>query len=157
MSTVKTNAMRILDKKKITYQTHFYESAGAISGTEVAEQLHQDPEHVFKTLVTTGKSGLHYVFMIPVAAELDLKKAARSVKEKSVEMLKQKDLFPLTGYVHGGCSPLGMKKQFQTVAHATAPNFPTIIFSAGQIGAQLELSAMDLASVIPLSFEDIIA
>ncbi|MBO5284368.1 MAG: Cys-tRNA(Pro) deacylase, partial [Alphaproteobacteria bacterium] len=104
-----------------------------------------------------AKSGTHYVFMLPVAEELDLKKAALAVNEKSVEMLKQKDLLPLTGYVHGGCSPVGMKKQFKTVIHTTAQNFPTIIFSAGHIGYQVELSLNDLISIIPLTTADIIA
>ena len=156
MSTVKTNAMRILDKHKITYKTYCYANTNAISGVEVATVLKQNPEQVFKTLVTTAKSGTHYVFMIPVAEELDLKKAAKSVNEKSVEMLKQKDLLPLTGYIHGGCSPIGMKKQFKTIAHITAQNFPTIIFSAGQIGYQVELPLADLATIIPLNTADII-
>ncbi len=157
MSNVKTNAMRILDKHKIAYKTYSYASTTAISGTEVAAALGQNPAQVFKTLVTTGKSGTHYVFMLPVAEELDLKKAALAVSEKSVEMLKQKDLLPLTGYVHGGCSPIGMKKQFKTVAHQTAQDFATIIFSAGMIGYQVELSLKDLASIIPLTTADIIA
>ena len=157
MSNVKTNAMRILDKHKIAYKTYSYANTSAISGTEVAAALGQNPAQVFKTLVTTGKSGTHYVFMLPVAGELDLKKAATSVGEKSVEMLKQKELLPLTGYVHGGCSPIGMKKQFKTVAHQTALDFATIIFSAGMIGYQVELSLKDLASIIPLITADIIA
>lgn len=157
MSNLKTNAMRILDKHKIAYKTYCYENTGAISGTEVAAALNQNPAQVFKTLVTTAKSGTHYVFMLPVAEELDLKKAAIAVNEKSVEMLKQKDLLPLTGYIHGGCSPIGMKKQFKTVIHVTAQNFPTIIFSAGHIGYQVELSLNDLMTVIPLAIADVIA
>lgn len=157
MPNLKTNAMRILDKHKIAYKTYCYENTGAVSGVEVAAVLKQNPAQVFKTLVTTAKSGTHYVFMLPVAEELDLKKAALAVNEKSVEMLKQKDLLPLTGYIHGGCSPIGMKKQFKTVIHATAQNFPTIIFSAGHIGYQVELSLNDLHSVIPLTPADIIA
>ena len=157
MSTLKTNAMRILDKYKITYKTYDYTNTNAISGIKVANALNQDPAQVFKTLVTTGKTGTHYVFMLPVAEELDLKKAARAVSEKSVEMLKQKDLLPLTGYIHGGCSPIGMKKQFKTTVHNTALNFPTIIFSAGAIGHQVELSLNDLSAVIPLITADIIA
>lgn len=156
MSNLKTNAMRILDKHKITYKTYCYENTGAISGVEVATALNQNPEQVFKTLVTTAKSGTHYVFMLPVAEELDLKKAALAVHEKSIEMLKQKDLLPLTGYVHGGCSPIGMKKQFTTVIHNTANNFPTIIFSAGHIGYQVELSLKDLSAIVPLTNADII-
>lgn len=157
MPNLKTNAMRILDKHKIAYKTHCYANTSAISGVEVAAALNQNPAQVFKTLVTTAKSGNHYVFMLPVAEELDLKKAALAVNEKSVEMLKQKDLLPLTGYVHGGCSPIGMKKQFKTVIHTTAQDFPTIIFSAGHIGYQVELPLADLMSVIPLAAADIIA
>ena len=157
MTNIKTNAMRILDKHKISYKTHDYTTSGAISGIEVATALGENPAQVFKTLVTTGKTGAHYVFMIPVAEELDLKKAAKSVNEKSVEMLKQKDLLPLTGYIHGGCSPIGMKKQFKTVAHITAENFPTIIFSAGAIGWQVELPLSALKTIIPLITADIIA
>ena len=157
MTNPKTNAMRILDKYKITYKTYDYTNTNAISGIKVANALNQDPAQVFKTLVTTGKTGTHYVFMLPVAEELDLKKAARAVSEKSVEMLKQKDLLPLTGYIHGGCSPIGMKKQFKTTVHNTALNFPTIIFSAGAIGHQVELSLNDLSAVIPLITADIIA
>ncbi len=157
MANLKTNAMRILDKMKIPYKTYCYENTSAISGVEVAKALNQNPMQVFKTLVTTAKSGNHYVFMLPVAEELDLKKAALAVNEKSVEMLKQKDLLPLTGYIHGGCSPIGMKKQFKTVAHITAKDFSTIIFSAGHIGYQVELSLTDLSSIIPLITADIIA
>ena len=156
MSTVKTNAMRILDKHKITYKTYCYDNTKALSGIEIATTLKQNQAQVFKTLVTTSKSGTHYVFMIPVAEELDLKKAAKSVNEKFVEMLKQKDLLPLTGYVHGGCSPIGMKKQFKTIIHNTAENFPTIIFSAGAIGYQVELSLSALKQIIPLQTTDII-
>ena len=157
MTNFKTNAMRILDKHKINYKTHDYSSSGAISGIEVATALGENPAQVFKTLVTTGKTGTHYVFMLPVAAELDLKKAAKSVNEKSVEMLKQKDLLPLTGYIHGGCSPIGMKKQFKTVAHITAENFSTIIFSAGAIGWQIELPLSSLKTIIPLITADIVS
>ena len=157
MTNFKTNALRILDKNKITYKTHDYSASGAVSGIEVATALGENPAQVFKTLVTTGKTGTHYVFMLPVAEELDLKKAAKSINEKSVEMLKQKDLLPLTGYIHGGCSPIGMKKQFKTVAHITAENFPTIIFSAGAIGWQVELPLSALKTIIPLITADIIA
>ena len=156
MSNLKTNAMRILDKHKIAYKTHCYADTSAISGIEIATVLNENPDEVFKTLVTTGKSGAHYVFMIPVAEELDLKKAAIAVGEKYVEMLKQKDLLPLTGYVHGGCSPIGMKKLFKTTIHETALNFPTILFSAGAIGYQVEMSLADLNTIIPISTADII-
>lgn len=157
MSNVKTNAMRILDKHKIAYKTWCYKDNGAVSGVEVAAALGQNPAQVFKTLVTAGKSGAHYVFMLPVAEELDLKKAARAVNEKAVEMIKQKELLPLTGYVHGGCSPIGMKKLFQTVIHHTAGDFPTIIFSAGMVGYQVEMPLAALQSLIPVTAADIVA
>ena len=156
MSNVKTNAMRILDKHKIAYKTYCYAATGAVSGTEVAAALGQNPAQVFKTLVTTGKSGTHYVFMLPVAAELDLKKAARAVNEKSMEMLKQKDLLPLTGYVHGGCSPVGMKKLFPTVFHSSVENLPTVIVSAGKIGYQVEVKPADLMGLVRAETADII-
>lgn len=157
MSNIKTNAMRILDKHKIAYKTYCYAGSGAVAGVEVAAALGQNPAQVFKTLVTVGKSGSHYVFMLPVAAELDLKKAARAVNEKSVEMIKQKELLPLTGYVHGGCSPIGMKKQFATTIHHTAADFGTIIFSAGMIGWQVEMPLADLQTVVPAALADITA
>lgn len=156
MTNFKTNAMRILDKHKTDYKSHDYSTTSAISGIEVATALGENPAQVFKTLVTTGKTGTHYVFMLPVNAELDLKKAAKAVNEKSIEMLKQKDLLPLTGYIHGGCSPIGMKKQFKTVVHITAENFPTIFFSAGAIGWQIELPLSSLKTIIPLNTADII-
>lgn len=145
---IKTNAMRILDKNKINYKIYSYNSSKAISGIEVAHSLKQNPDMVFKTLVTTAKSKVHYVFLIPVIKELDLKKAAISVNEKSIEMLKQKDLFNLTGYVHGGCSPIGMKKYFDTVIDISAQNNQTIIFSAGKIGYQIETTLKELSKVI---------
>lgn len=152
----KTNAMRILDSMKIPYGEHDYTGTGAISGTEVAAATGQNPARVFKTLVTTGKTGAHYVFLIPVAAELDLKKAAAHVGEKSVEMLGARYLLPLTGYVHGGCSPIGMKKFFTTTVHQTAKDFDTIIFSGGKIGYQLELSLVALGKAIRYSTADLI-
>ena len=145
---IKTNAMRILDKNKINYKIYSYDSSKAISGIEVAHSLKQNPDMVFKTLVTTAKSKVHYVFLIPVIKELDLKKAAISVNEKSIEMLKQKELFTLTGYVHGGCSPIGMKKYFDTVIDISAQNNQTIIFSAGKIGYQIETTLKELSKVI---------
>ncbi len=144
----KTNVMRLLTQKKIPYRSYTYESEGAITGLEVAALLGQDPAQVFKTLVTTGRSGAHYVFVIPVGAGLDLRKAARAVGEKSLEMLKQKDLLPLTGYIHGGCSPIGMKKAFRTTVDATAAQFESIIFSGGRIGLQVELGLAELASLV---------
>lgn len=152
---IKTNAMRILDKSKIEYKTYEYDSSKAISGLEVAQSLNQDPKFVYKTLVTVAKSKEHYVFLVPVAQELDLKKAALSVGEKSVEMLKQKDLFGLTGYVHGGCSPLGMKKLFTTVIDISAQNIPYIIFSAGKIGYQIQTTPQLLKQVINYKMFDI--
>lgn len=150
----KTNAIRQFDRKKLPYTLHTYE--GVISGTDVAAYMGQDPATVFKTLVTTGKSGAHYVFMIPVAQELDLKKAAKAVGEKSIAMLPQKDLLPLTGYVHGGCSPVGMKKAFPTAIHETAASYDTIFFSGGRIGLQIETTLDGLAEVIPFELADII-
>ena len=144
----KTNAMRELDKLKVKYTFHSYTQSDAVSGMEVASELGENPDHVFKTLVTVGKSGKHYVFMLPVDKELDLKKAAKSVKEKSVEMVKSKDLLALTGYIHGGCSPIGMKKTFKTVIDISASNYNTIIFSGGKIGYQVELSLESLSKVI---------
>ena len=140
----KTNVMRILDQKKIEYKSYNYLQTGAVNGMEVAEALDEDPGMVFKTLVTVGKSKTNYVFVVPVNKELNLKKAAHSVGEKSIEMIKQKELLPLTGYVHGGCSPIGMKKQFSTTIDRSAENYGRIIFSAGKIGYQVEVSLEDL-------------
>ena len=153
----KTNVMRVLDKLKIKYNHYSYADTEAISGIEVATVLRQNPERVFKTLVTVGKSKQIYVYMIPVAEELDLKKAAKVVGEKSVEMLKSKDLLHTVGYVHGGCSPIGMKKNFQTTIHSTAQDFEKIIFSAGKIGYQVELSLNDLKKVVNVQIADIIS
>ena len=144
----KTNVMRILEQKKISYQSYNYLNTGAVSGVEVAQALGENPDVVFKTLVTEGKSGDHYVFVIPVEKELNLKKAAKSVGEKSFEMIRQKELLPLTGYIHGGCSPIGMKKQFITTVDKNAENYEKIIFSAGKIGYQVEIALEDLKKVI---------
>lgn len=154
-SADKTNVMRVLEQKKIPYRSYTYDSESAITGLEVAERLGQNPAQVFKTLVTTGKSTAHYVFVIPVGAGLDLKKAAKVVGEKSLEMLKQKDLLALTGYIHGGCSPIGMKKAFTTVIDSTAQGFDSIIFSGGRIGLQVQVSLGDLAKVVRFSLSDI--
>lgn len=151
----KTNVMRILEQKKISYMSHNYTQSGAVSGTEVAQALGQKPPQVFKTLVTVGKSKANYVFVIPSDQELDLKKAAKSVGEKSIEMLKAKELLPLTGYVHGGCSPIGMKKFFQTTIDASAKQWETIIFSAGKIGYQVELSLADLSKAIRFQLAEV--
>ncbi len=151
----KTNVMRILDQKKIPYEAHTYDSSEAISGTEVAKVLGQNPAQVFKTLVTVGASKRNYVFVVPVEAELNLKKAAKAVGEKNIEMLKSKELLPLTGYIHGGCSPIGMKKFFTTTIHQSVKECETIIFSGGKIGYQVELKIQDLAKVITFQLKDI--
>ena len=152
----KTNVMRLLEQKKIKFQSHHLDITEALSGVEMAKMLGQNPAQVFKTLVTVGKSKTNYVFVIPVAEELDLKKAAKCVGEKSIEMIKSKELLPLTGYVHGGCSPIGMKKAFKTTLHQTAKDFNTIVFSAGKIGYQVELNAKDLEKIIRLSYGNVI-
>ena len=152
----KTNVMRTLERLKIPYQEHFYGDTEAISGVEVAAVLGEDPARTFKTLVTMGKSKAHYVFMVPVAEELDLKKAAAAVGEKAIEMIKSKELLPLTGYIHGGCSPIGMKKQFRTFIHETALSFDTILFSAGKIGYQVECSLEGLRKAVPVECADLI-
>ena len=143
----KTNVMRVLEAKKVPYQSHNYLDSGAISGTEVAKALGQNPDAVFKTLVTVSKSKKYYVFLVPVEKELDLKKAASCVGEKKIEMLKAKELLPLTGYIHGGCSPIGMKKRFPTYIHATCQDFPFIYVSAGVRGLQAKLAPADLIRV----------
>ena len=155
-NTEKTNVMRVLDGKKISYASHTYEPDATMSGEQIAGILGEDPERVFKTLVTQGKSGQYYVFVIPVQAELDLKKAAKEAGEKSVSMIKQKELLPLTGYVHGGCSPVGMKKQFPTFIHETAGTFDRMFVSAGKVGFQVELSPEDLMSVVDCRQADVI-
>ena len=154
-SEEKTNVMRVLDQRKIPYVSYYYGDTDAVSGVEVAAVLGQDPDRVFKTLVTVGRSKQNYVFVIPVAEELDLKKAAGAAGEKSIEMIKSKELLPLTGYIHGGCSPIGMKKLFPTVVDETAQLYDTIIFSAGKIGYQVEIPADTLAEIVPLKFADI--
>lgn len=146
--------MRVLDASKISYEEHTYDPQ-LTNGVEVAAALGEPPDKVFKTLVTVGKSGSYYVFMIPVAEELDLKKAAAAVGEKSVAMLKSKDLLPLTGYIHGGCSPIGMKKQFPTVIHVTAEAHDRIFFSGGRVGTQVELDPQELFSLIPIKYGDV--
>lgn len=152
----KTNVSRLLTQKKMKFQSHHLDITEAISGVEMAAMLNQNPAQVFKTLVTVGKTKTNYVFVIPVAEELDLKKAAKCVGEKAIEMIKSKELLPLTGYVHGGCSPIGMKKAFKTTIHESAKNFDTIIFSAGKIGCQIQMNVTDLEKVIRLEYGDII-
>ena len=143
----KTNVMRILDQKKIAYIPHFYDP-GATDGVSVAAMTGEDPHTVFKTLVTEGASKRNYVFVIPVCRELDLKLAAKAVGEKSIAMIRQAQMQPLTGYIHGGCSPVGMKKQFKTIIHESAKNLPVMLVSAGRVGAQVELAPEDLAALI---------
>ena len=152
----KTNVMRILDQKKINYESYEYSDTEAISGVEVAEVLGENPNQVFKTLVTVGATKTNYVFMIPVHKELDLKKAAKAVGEKSIAMIKSKELLPLTGYIHGGCSPIGMKKQFRTVVDMSATDFETILFSAGKIGFQVEVALADLQKVVRCEMADVV-
>ena len=154
----KTNVMRTLEQKKIPYTAYTYphEEGVAVDGVSVAESLGQDPARVFKTLVTRGASGGYYVFDIPVAATLDLKKAAKAVGEKSVAMLHQKELLPLTGYVHGGCSPVGMKKLFPTVFHETALDGEIIMVSAGKIGYQVACSPADLIALVRAKTADVV-
>lgn len=152
----KTNVMRILSQKKVQYQEVVYTELESTSGTDIAKYLGEDPDRAFKTLVTTGKTGEHYVFAIPVDAELDLKKAASAVGEKSVTMLPLKELLPLTGYVHGGCSPIGMKKVFKTVFHETAGTYDSIFFSGGKVGYQVKLRLSDIQDILKYSLCDVI-
>lgn len=151
----KTNAMRMVDAAQLPHQLHQFDADAAMSGVEVAELAGEDPDRVFKTLVTVGKSGQHYVFMIPVAAELDLKKAARAAGEKSIALVHSRELLELTGYVHGGCSPLGMKKLFPTFIDETCILFDAILFSGGRIGTQIEMSAKDLGKIIDIVSVDL--
>ena len=152
----KTNVCRVLDAKKVAYELHTYEPDASMSGEEIAGILGEDPDKVFKTLVTQGKSGAYYVFVVPVKEELDLKKAAKAAGEKAVSMIKQKELLPLTGYVHGGCSPIGMKKQFPTFLHETAEGFDQIFVSAGKVGFQIEVAPKDLIRVAGCRTADIV-
>lgn len=147
----KTNVMRILDQKKIKYIPHTYDNS-ITNGMEVANALNLDPNKVFKTLVTVGASKRNYVFVVPVNSELDLKKAASLANEKSIEMIKSKELLDLTGYIHGGCSPIGMKKPFRTFMNESALNFDNVIFSAGKIGYQVEMNPNDLKKLINITF-----
>ena len=151
----KTNAMRELEQKKIVFKTHSYVNTSAISGMEVASVLNEDPNYAFKTLVTIGKSGNHFVFLVPVNRELNLKKAAKTVGEKSISMVKQAELLPLTGYIHGGCSPVGMKKLFKTVIDESASSYDKIIFSGGKIGYQIETTLSELKKAISFILGDI--
>ena len=145
----KTNVMRLAERAKVNFREYAYDNS-VLNGEEVAAALNQAPERVFKTLVTESKSGKYYVFMIPVNAELDLKKAAKAAGEKSVSMIPQKNLFPLTGYIHGGCSPIGMKKSFDTFIHLSAADFESIFFSAGKVGRQIEMPLSALQKIKPV-------
>ena len=154
-SAEKTNAMRIMEQRKAKYVFHDYTASGAVAGEDVAAAIGQSPDRVFKTLVTVGMSGKNYVFVVPVCKELDLKKAAKTVGEKWVERIKSKELLPLTGYVHGGCSPVGMKKLFRTVIDISAESKETVCFSGGKIGYQMEAPLSELEKVIPIELADI--
>lgn len=151
----KTNVGRLLEAKKIEHKIYNYENAGTTNGEEIAKILGEAPERVFKTLVTVGKSRNHYVFVIPVNCELDLKKAAVAAGEKNIEMIPQKELLPLTGYIHGGCSPIGMKKFFKTHFDSTAQGFESILFSAGKVGFQVEMKVCDIEKIIRFDFADL--
>ena len=151
----KTNVMRLLDGKKIPYTPHDYTASGAVAGADVAAALGEDPGAVFKTLVTVSKTKKYYVFMVPVCGELNLRKAAAAVGEKSVAMIPQKDLLPLTGYVHGGCSPIGMKKPFPVTIDASCKNHETVYFSAGRVGSQVQMRVEDLARTVRLQIADV--
>lgn len=153
----KTNVCRVLDSKKIAYELHKYEADPTLTGEQIASILGESTDKVFKTLVTEGKTGQHYVFVVPVKEELDLKKAAKASGEKSISMIKQKELLPLTGYVHGGCSPIGMKKPFPTFIHETAAGLEKIFVSAGKVGYQIEVAPNDLFSVVGCKTADIIS
>ncbi|QTE69184.1 Cys-tRNA(Pro) deacylase [Clostridiales bacterium] len=152
----KTNVMRVLEQKKIAYQSHSYEPDATMTGLQIAVLLGQEPSHVFKTLVTVGKPARYYVFVIPVESELDLKKAAAAAGEKSVSMIPQKELLPLTGYIHGGCSPIGMKKHFPTFIHQSAGELPAMCVSAGKVGFQIELCPSDLLRAADAKLADLV-
>ena len=152
---VKTNVMRVLEQKQIPYTPHEYDPA-ITEGTLVAACLREDPDMVFKTLVTVSNAGDHFVFVIPVAESLDLKKAAKAVGTKSIAMIKQKELLPLTGYIHGGCSPIGMKKTFRTIIDETAQLYDTIFVSAGRVGYQVQVSPAALLELVQAEYYDLI-
>ena len=153
---IKTNAMRLLEKAGLPFVIHTYECDGFLDGVTVAQKVGMSVTKTFKTLVAVGKSKQYYVFVLPVAGELDLKKAAQSVGEKSVEMIPVKDINKLTGYVRGGCSPIGMKKRFLTVIHDSALLHETIMFSGGRLGSQIEMKPQELSQLLKVRFCDII-
>lgn len=151
----KTNAIRFLDTNKFNYEIFEYPTSGALDAVSVAGYLKEDPSQVFKTLVTVSNSKVNYVFVVPGNNELDLKKAAKAVNEKSIEMVAQKTLLPLTGYIHGGCSPIGMKKQFKTIIDETAILYDYIFVSAGKIGMQIKINPDDLKNIINSEYADL--
>lgn len=153
----KTNAMRILDRKKLEYEALFYDCNEFLDGITIADRLEKPRDMVFKTLVTMGRSKENYVFVLPVEKELDLKKAAKAVKEKSVEMIFVGDILKITGYIRGGCSPIGMKKQFKTVVDLSALKYDKIMFSGGKRGVQLLMNSKNLELACGCTFEDIVA
>ena len=153
----KTNAMRILDKHKINYKVNNYECDEFVDGMQIADKNGQSYEQSFKTLVTVGKTGGYYVFVLPVDKEIDFKKAAKIVGEKSVEMIPVRDINAVTGYIRGGCTPLGMKKLYPTVIHESAKEFDEIIISGGKLGVQILLNPEDLAKVVNARFENVVA
>ena len=155
MAELKTNAMRILDTNKINYMVHIYEPGDSIDGISVSKKIGKSVDEVYKTLVTKGKDD-YFVFVIPVSEELNLKKAAKAVEEKAIEMIHVKDINKVTGYIRGGCSPIGMKKQYKTVINETAILLDTFVVSAGKIGFQVELNPEELSQLINAEFEDII-
>lgn len=152
----KTNAMRILDSNKINYEILIYDKNKAVSGKEVANILNEDEEYVFKTLVTVSKDNEHFVFVIPVTSELDLKKAAKISGSKKIEMIHQKELLPLTGYIHGGCSPIGMKKEFKTYIDISAERLDNFYVSGGKLGMQIKINPKDLINLIDSEFADLV-
>ncbi|NFG24218.1 Cys-tRNA(Pro) deacylase [Clostridium botulinum] len=153
----KTNAMRILDSSKIEYTTYNYQNKdGKIDGVAVAHKINKNENEVFKTLVTQGHSKEFYVYVVPVAQELDMKKAAKAASEKSIEMIHVRDINKITGYIRGGCSPIGMKKVFKTFVHNTALNCETIVFSGGKIGSQIEMNPRQLENILDCTFVDLI-
>lgn len=157
MKLEKTNAMRILDKAKVDYKTHTYDAEdGAIDGISVAHKCNQDPKKVYKTLITRGASKNYFVFVIPVEYELDLKKCAKAVGEKNVEMIHVSEINSVSGYIRGGCSPIGMKKQYKTILDESCKTLDTIIFSGGKIGFQIEMKPEELLLLIRGETADII-
>lgn len=151
----KTNALRELDAAHIAHEALFFDADPTMTGVQIAQSQGEEVDAVFKTLVTEGKSGEHYVFLVPVACELDLKKAAAAAGEKAVAMVRARDLLPLTGYVHGGCSPIGMKKRFPIFVDETAQLFDEIYFSGGKVGCQVRMAPDDLALLVPFAYADL--